>query len=242
MKAVIDAGNTRIKIGIYKNGTLVDAESFPTIPVENFYKHLSGKDFDAIILASVVEIPVHLISYLKLKTKHFIYLDHNTPLPLKNQYRSSQTLGVDRIALSVAAQDFHPGKNLLVIGTGSCITYDFINCEGEYIGGAISPGLQMRFKALNQFTARLPLLAPTENTELIGTDSASSIISGVVNGTALEIEGFIRSYKEKFNDLHCIISGGDSRYIAGKLKEEIEVIPDLNLYGLNKILDFNVKK
>ncbi len=168
-------------------------------------------------------------------------LDYDTPLPINNKYSSKQTLGRDRIAAVVGASKIFPGRNILVIDAGTCITYDFINNKNEYLGGAISPGLRMRFKALNKFTGRLPAVEHrgTEIPDLIGDTTEGSILSGVINGLSGEINGFINSYKSNNNRLETIITGGDHKYFDKLLKYKTFAAPFLVLDGLKGILDFN---
>jgi type III pantothenate kinase len=163
------------------------------------------------------------------------------PLPIKILYATPQTLGVDRIAGSCGALQLFPGKNTLVIDAGTCITYDFTDSSKQYYGGSISPGLKMRFQAVHTFTARLPLVSPAENPELIGNSTETSIQSGIVNGTVAEIDGIIDRYRQKYPDLQVILCGGDGPFFENKLKASIFASPDLVLIGLNSVLIHNVR-
>jgi type III pantothenate kinase len=242
MDTAIDVGNTAVKTGFFEKGSLLESFSFPTFPLSNLYTKLEGRFLDNCILSSVVRIPEHVLSYLKIKSKLFINLDHKTPLPIRLSYNNAGTLGSDRIALAVAAGALYPERDVLVIGMGSCITYNIISKEAEFLGGAISPGLQMRFRAMNAFTSGLPLAEATEETELAAKDTEAALASGVVNGIIFETEGFVRKLKETYKQLAVIISGGDSRYFAERISFEADLQPEMALSGLQKILDFNVKK
>jgi len=170
-----------------------------------------------------------------------IFLDHNTPLPIKNEYKSPETLGKDRLAAVIGAATMFPNNSSLVIDAGTCITYDFINFEKEYYGGAISPGLETRFKSLNHFTQALPLIEYKGNSvpEFTGNNTENAILSGVINGFAAEISAFIEHYKSEHNSLNIIISGGHYKYFDKLLKYKTFAAPNLVLTGLKAILDFN---
>jgi len=240
MNACIDIGNTYIKTGLYSENNLIKLDILPSMPLNNIYKILEGKDFSNIILSSVIEMPEHILKYIKAKSQKFIYLGFNTPLPFKNRYQKPETLGSDRIAQAAGAQGLFPSRNVLAISAGTCLVYDFIDKKGQYLGGAISPGMEMRFRALSQFTAKLPHLKPDiEPTPLTGKNTEQSIVSGVINGMIFEVEKAIETYNTQYDNLCCILSGGDSRYLADRLAIPIYVEPNLTLTGLNKILQFN---
>ncbi len=159
--------------------------------------------------------------------------------PFKNNYGTPKTLGVDRIALVAAAVNEFPNQNVLIIDAGSCITYDFISEELVYSGGAISPGIEMRYKAMNHFTSKLPLLNRQDEVNFIGNSTANSMHSGVVNGVIGEIDYFVRLYKEKNGFLTVVLTGGDANFLANKLKIDIFAQPNFLLRGLNTILIYN---
>jgi type III pantothenate kinase len=164
------------------------------------------------------------------------------PLPVKNGYATPQTLGVDRIAAACGANALFPENNCLVIDAGTCVTYEFVDATGVYRGGAISPGLKMRFQALSVLTARLPLVEPVHTPELTGASTASCIQSGVVIGLMEEMNGVIRRYEEKFDKLRVILCGGDTPFFENQLKASIFASPELVLSGLNSILSYNVNR
>ena len=164
-----------------------------------------------------------------------------TPTPVKNLYKSANTLGSDRLASAVGGNFLFPNKNVLVIDAGTCIKYNFINNKNEYIGGAISPGLQMRFKALHTFTARLPLLDIDENYDaIIGTTTNESILSGVEMGAVAEMQSFVDQYKQQYSDVVCLLTGGDANFFEKRLKKPIFADQFLILKGLNIILENNL--
>ncbi|HLF47301.1 MAG TPA: type III pantothenate kinase, partial [Chitinophagaceae bacterium] len=148
-------------------------------------------------------------------------------------------IGADRLALSAAAVYFFPNQHNLVIGLGSCVTYNFINKDHEFLGGGISPGMEMRMKALNQFTAKLPVIIPDGNVPLIGYDTATNILSGVVMGMANEIDGFISAYKQRYSNFNVHLTGGDIVHLAPHLKNQIFADPELIFKGLYAISEIN---
>jgi type III pantothenate kinase len=168
-------------------------------------------------------------------------LGPDTPLPVRHKYKTFDTLGPDRIACVVAANKLYPGKDVLLVETGSCITFDFIDADGCYHGGGISPGLNMRFRALHTFTDKLPLIEPESAPALIGDSTKTSILSGVINGIKAEVEGIISRYESNYENLTIILSGGNLDYFDKNLKNNIFAVPNIVLTGLNIILEFNDK-
>ena len=166
-------------------------------------------------------------------------LDHRTKLPFTNLYSSKETLGKDRLALVAAAQANYPNQNNLVIGCGTCITFNFINKKNEFLGGSIHPGLKMRLQAMHTFTGKLPLIPLENKAELIGNDTKSNMLAGVLLAAGKEIDGMIDEYLVKFPEMNIIITGGDADLLVYRLKNEIFAIPNFTLIGLNHILEYN---
>jgi type III pantothenate kinase len=166
-------------------------------------------------------------------------ISHKIKVPFTNDYLTPETLGYDRIALVSAAASQFPDKNVLVIDVGTCITYDFLNSEGHYKGGSISPGIDMRYKALNHFTEKLPLLDANTPQSLTGNSTQTSIHSGVINGVAFEIDGIIDAYKQENQDLTVILTGGNAHFLRDRLKNTIFANPNFLLEGLNFLLEQN---
>lgn len=240
MNLVVDGGNTFVKIAVFQNNTLLEKQVFGR---EDFFKNFENlqKKFPKIrksILSSVTSLDDELENQLK-KTYTLLQLDKNVKLPFKNEYATPATLGKDRIALVAAAVNTYPGKNVLIIDAGTCITYDLKTKDEIYLGGAISPGMQMRFKSLHKFTANLPLVTPKPEAKLIGDTTESSILSGIINGIKMELKGTIESYNAKFEDLTVIFTGGDSQILSLPLKNSIFANSNFLLEGLNFILEFN---
>ena len=164
---------------------------------------------------------------------------HSTKIPFKNSYATPKTLGMDRVALATAAFYQNSGANTLVIDAGTCITYDMMNDYGEYLGGAISPGLRMRYSALHEYTAKLTLLEPQDILDIIGNSTNASIHSGVLNGICREIDGVIGQYQSRFEDLTVILTGGDAQILSKRLKNTIFANSNFLLEGLNYLLEYN---
>jgi len=191
------------------------------------------------IASSVAELPEGLFDELQKILNKFIVLDHNTPIPIQNDYDTKETLGKDRLAAVVGANFIYPHENVLVIDAGSAITYDIINDKGIYLGGNIAPGIQMRYKALHTFTRRLPLVAPVNNVPDYGRNTEDAIRVGVQLGIVHEIDGTISFFKEKYPNLKVLATGGDVKYFDNKLKNVIFAVSNLVLVGLNRILHYN---
>lgn len=237
MNLAVDYGNSSAKVAIFDQHELKEKHTF-TRP-DDLKRFLSTSSAENFIISSVTAEAEVVSKGSKARNK-FI-LSHMLPLPIKILYATPQTLGVDRIAGSCGALQLFPGKNTLVIDAGTCITYDFTDSSKQYYGGSISPGLKMRFQAVHTFTARLPLVSPAENPELIGNSTETSIQSGIVNGTVAEIDGIIDRYRQKYPDLQVILCGGDGPFFENKLKASIFASPDLVLIGLNSVLIHNVR-
>ena len=240
MNLIIDVGNTRIKTAVFEDGKMIHNESLTANSFISEAKNIVKKyNCTNAIISSVGSINKSLIAELRAEI-NLIALDYTTKVPFVNQYATPKTLGVDRIALVSSAVATYPNKNVLIIDAGSCITYDFVNNKGNYFGGAISPGLQMRYKALNVFTENLPLLEPSEIVELIGNSTETSIHSGIINGVINEIDGFIEQYRKKNTDLTIVLTGGDIKFLSNRLKNGIFANPIFLLEGLNTILTYNI--
>lgn len=243
MNLIIDVGNTLSKVAVFQKDKLVEKFtvdktdlSKKILTIFSQYPNLVG-----VIVSKVSQAEFSLPQELQEKAR-VISLGPESRLPFENLYATPQTLGEDRKALVAAAVKEYPGKNVLVIDAGTCITYDFKNEKDQYLGGAISPGLKMRFKALNSFTANLPLVEAGEETKLIGDSTLTSINSGVVIGTLKEIDGVIQEYKEKYPQLITIITGGDAQFLSINLKNSIFANSNFLLEGLNHILEFNISR
>jgi type III pantothenate kinase len=237
MNVAIDIGNTQLKFGVFEGTELKEVllgeDALGNILMQYNLEH-------AII--SQTGSNDFIQQQLRDKGVNTLFLSPKLKLPLKVRYKTPDTLGADRLAGSVACNFTYPGSNILKIDFGTCITYDFITATGEYIGGAISPGMMMRFKSLHNYTAKLPLVDPMQFTafDLTGTDTTTSIASGVVNGIKEEVNGIIKEYDARFGNLKVVATGGDSGLFVTLLKCEIFARPYLVLEGLNLILNYNL--
>lgn len=238
MNLTIDNGNTALKAGVFDHGTLVFSASCNHDDIPDLVKNLEQFPVTAAILSTVSPVPELVTNYLQ-KIQFNIQLSDNTLLPFANGYQTPKTLGTDRLANIAGAHKLFPGKNVLVVDVGTCLKIDWIGSDAVYRGGSISPGLNMRYRSLNEFTDRLPLLEPVEHADLTGINTAGSIHSGVLNGMTGEINASISNYEQQLKDLQCILTGGDTRFFLNTLKTRIFAAPALTLLGLDSILRFN---
>jgi type III pantothenate kinase len=241
MNLVIDIGNTRSKVAIFHNYEVVALKIEEKLSEEIIAQVIY--DYPQIkrcISSSVTEPQDEFAVFLGKQGLPVLILDANTPLPFVNNYQTKETLGKDRIAAIAGACKLYPKKDVLVIDAGTAITFDLKNKNEEYLGGNISPGLEMRFKALHHFTSKLPLLKSKESKSFLGTSTNEAIVAGVQNGLIFEIEGYIGRLKNNYPDLIVLLIGGDAQFFDNKLKNPIFVVSNLVLTGLNAILEYNV--
>ncbi len=236
MNIVVDYGNSSAKVGIFDQHGLEKQYSFST--AEELKGFLQNYSAERIIISTVAKDAHEVVTWATHVSRKFI-LNSELPLPIRIKYATPESLGVDRIAGVCGARQKFPAEPCLVIDAGTCITYDFINRHGEFLGGAISPGMMMRFQAVHTFTSKLPLVSPPENLMLIGDSTETCIQSGVIYGVVEEMNGTIRRYREEFEGLRVILCGGDARFFENKLKGPIFAVPELVLSGLNSILNYN---
>ncbi len=237
MNLVVDYGNSRIKAGLFSDDQLIQHDSFAESLA--FVEWLKGKSFDHAIVSSVSHQVEEIWRQVNATGLRLI-LSHTIPLPVTIDYETPHTLGVDRIAAACGAVYVVPNRDRLVIDMGTCINYEFIDSKSIYHGGAISPGVSMRFEAMHTFTARLPFVKPRNNPPLTGDSTEACMQSGVVNGIVAEMNGIVNSYVEIYPQLGVILCGGDANLFENKLKHPIFVAPNLVLSGLNRILLHNV--
>lgn len=241
MYLIIDIGNTRAKYGIYEGdvvvsqGVVMRRYSFSAIG-----KLLQKFDISAGILSNTSEISGDMLEMLK-KIPFFIHFDTNTPIPIRNVYSTQLSLGKDRLAAAVGAFKRYKGHSVLFIDMGTCITMNFLDSEGTFVGGNISPGIKMRLKAMHKFTAKLPLVEPDVPEEDFAQTTVKALQNGAVKGAFREIESFIYETRIKFGVNNIILTGGDAGLFESYTKNKIFVAPNLVLEGLNEILNYNVK-
>ena len=242
MNLIVDVGNTYVKFAVFNNADLIYKLSFKLKEFKKQYKILK-KNFPKLkkgIVSSVGHLSMEQLELIK-HDLNVIELTSELKFPFVNDYQTPNTLGVDRIALVCASVNQYANRNTLIIDAGTCITYDFVTNDNHYRGGAISPGLRLRYVALNNLTANLPLLETKLPVNVVGDSTESSIHSGVVYGTIKEIDGVIDQYQEDNSDLTVILTGGDSKFLSNQLKNTIFAKSNFLLEGLNFILEYNSK-
>ncbi len=238
----LDFGNTRLKAAIFTNDILGEEIMLPDDSIETIGQILEKWKPGKSILSSVINHNEAIEQHLSGKT-NFHKLSHLTKVNFTCPVGKPETIGADRLALVAAAVHFYPGRNNLVIGLGSCITYNFVNQYHQFLGGSISPGMDMRFRCMHEYTAKLPLVQADWNYPLIGYDTKTNLQSGVITGIASEIDGFIEKYEQKYGNFNVVLTGGNSAYFASQLKNRI--FADYNflfkgLYALSEINNCNV--
>ena len=242
MDLVIDIGNTLKKVAVFsEKGKLIQLFQEKRLTVEFLEPLFEEYSIRRAIVSSVGDEEAEALAWIEARAR-LVRFTHSCRLPIELDYATPETLGTDRIANAVGAHALYPNHNVLSIMAGTCLVADYVNAEGEYLGGSISPGLRMRFQALPQFTARLPLVEPEELVPLIGDTTQKSILAGVVLGMAYEIDGWIADYKKFFSPLKVIFSGGDSELLRNFIKKRIFAAQNPILLGLHKILELNASE
>jgi len=236
---ILDIGNTLTKVTIVENLSIVHHQSYSNLGITDIKGISKSYPITSTVVSIVGKVNPEILRFLESNFKTLV-LNENTKLPIKNHYSTPKTLGYDRIAVAVAANFLYPQKDVLVIDAGTAITYELVTSLGEYKGGAISPGISLRFKSLNDHTAKLPYLEKSEKFPIVGQSTTDCIYSGVLNGVISEVDGYIDLIKTNFPDIYVLLTGGDSNFFANKLKNSIFVNQNLMIIGLNRILEFNV--
>ena len=234
MLITIDVGNSRIKVAVFEQNTQIELFIFEPKEAQKKIENILKKYPKAThsIISSVGKLDTSVLKYLQTHTNLRI-ISHETNFPFNNQYATPRTLGIDRMVVAAGAVLEYPKQNRLVIDAGTCITYDYIDQKDNYLGGAISPGVKIRYKSLNDYTHKLPLLEKKEIEDVIGNSTENAIHSGVINGVCFEIEGFISRYSLKNQDLTIILTGGDADFLAKRLKSTIFANSNFLLKSLN---------
>lgn len=234
----LDFGNTRLKAAVFTHGKLQEVVVLKDDAASTIEDLINRTNPERSILSSVINHNEKIEALLSQRTQ-FHKLNHTSKIPFATPVGKPETIGADRLALCAAAVHVFPGCNNLVVGVGSCITYNFINKYNEFLGGGISPGMEMRFKSLQTFTAKLPLVQKDWNFPLVGYDTRTNILSGVLLGMAKEIDGTIDAYSEKYGNFNVLLTGGDTPHFASHIKNKIFADPDLLFKGLYAIGEIN---
>lgn len=240
MNLAIDKGNTIVKFGIFSGEKLLHVSRFSSL--EDGIETILQK-FPEITQCVYANVGSADTSFERLSNMlPCLAFDHTVASPVRNCYGTPQTLGIDRLAAAIGANALYPGREVLVLDAGTALTYEYLSAKAEYLGGNISPGLQMRFKALHTFTAKLPLLEPGKDIIKLGRTTEEAIRAGVENGIIAEAESIIAQFTEKYPKGSVILTGGDMSFFDKRLKNSIFAAPDLVLIGLNEILNYNFEK
>ena len=239
MNIIVDIGNTAAKVALFNGNELVDVMIGSNYSLKYLRELCNKYPVERGILATVIDLNEQIRSDLAALPFSLLWLTNQTPLPIVNLYETPETLGYDRVAAAVGANERFPHNDILVIDAGTCITYEFIDSKGQYHGGNISPGMQMRFKALHQFTGRLPLIDSNGRKLPMGRDTETAIRAGVLKGMEYEISGYIESMKHKYPELLVFLTGGDDFSFDSSVKSIIFADRFLVLKGLNRILNYN---
>ncbi len=244
MNICIDQGNSRTKVALFDaEGKVVKSfvyKSFSSADAERLFRLYSISDS---IISSVVNLESSMVNTLNRLSRRFVLFDHETPVPIQNDYDSPATLGHDRLAAAVGANYLLPDENLLIIDAGSAITYDFLTADGHFVGGNIAPGIKMRLSVLRQMTKKLPQVETEENEliPLFGKNTRDAIAAGVIRGIVFEVKGYMRTVSEKVPHFETILTGGNAPYIINNVQTPVRMERNLVLIGLNRILEYNKK-
>jgi type III pantothenate kinase len=239
---IIDRGNTLTKWALFEADKLVKSGKLVSTTSASLLDELMELPAVEAVLLSSVKRPSLTLERWVSRAKRGVVFTHETPIPVKNAYTTPETLGLDRLAAAIGAWNHFPGSNSLVIDLGTCIKYDFVTERGEYLGGNISPGMNIRFQALNRYTDKLPLLGYKEFNAIYGNSTESAITIGVVQGIEQELLGTIACFEQEFGKINTLITGGDASIFEKRLKVPIFANPNLVLFGLNALLNYNVGK
>ena len=242
MILTIDVGNTRIKGAVFEGDILLEDFVFMKTEHEKKIQNIlkKYKKVTHLVISSVGFLEKEsFLHYNEELNVHF--MSHKDAFPFVNKYATPQTLGIDRMVLAAGATLQYPNQNRLVIDVGTCVTYDFIDENDTYLGGAIAPGLRLRYESLHNYTAKLPLLTSQNPDYFIGKSTAESIHSGVVNGFVYEIDGFIDEYKAHYSNFIIILTGGDADFLAKRLKNTIFANSNFLLESLNQTFQYKIK-
>ena len=242
MNLIFDIGNTSTKMAVFEGRrklTSLRTKQFHCDQLEKIFEPYL-KDIDRAIISTVRDTPEFIIDLATHGIPYVHVLTCKSKLPFRNDYETPESLGTDRIAAAAGACLLFPGKKVLIIDSGSAITYDFISGK-TYRGGNISPGISMRFKALHKFTRKLPLASTQEKFNSLGKNTIEAITAGVINGVIFEINEYIRTFEKKHPGITVILTGGDAVYLKHRINHKVTYMPDIVIYGLNYILEYNAK-
>jgi len=237
---IIDIGNTFAKVALFDQETMMGCERVDASKLVAYLNKLVSYGMcERCIVSTVAGMPDGLSGWMDFKGIKLLILDGTTPLPFDSKRYNTTTVGPDRLAAVSGAMLLYPGQNVLAIDAGSCITYELLSAEGEYLGGNIAPGMQMRLRAMNEHTARLPLVSPNGELPIMGHDTHTAMRAGVINGLCYEIEGYIQRLSAQHPELKVVLTGGDATLLHKQITLKTDLQPSLVLHGLNNIIRYN---
>ena len=242
MNLVVDIGNTLLKLAVFDGGRLVAQQCVGELREETFAGLLGGARAARAVVASTRGEAPAIVEAVRRHTDYLLEFTPATPVPIGNAYLTPATLGRDRLAAAGGAATLYPGRNALIVDFGTAVTLDFVSADGVFLGGCISPGMAMRFRALHEYTAALPLCDATDSAELLGRTTDEAVRLGVMNSLAFEIEGYIARMQGEIEDLCVIFTGGDTNFFAKRIKNTIFANCNLVFWGLNRILEYNASE
>ena len=242
MNLVVDIGNTLLKLAVFDGGRLGAQQCVGELREETFAGLLGGARAARAVVASTRGEAPAIVEAVRRHTDYLLEFTPATPVPIGNAYLTPATLGRDRLAAAVGAATLYPGRNALIVDFGTAVTLDFVSADGVFRGGCISPGMAMRFRALHEYTAALPLCDATDSAELLGRTTDEAVRLGVMNSLAFEIEGYIARMQGEIEDLCVIFTGGDTNFFAKRIKNTIFANCNLVFWGLNRILEYNASE
>jgi type III pantothenate kinase len=238
MNLIIDIGNSSTKVAIFDGNEKITIFKTKEFSCEKLEKKLKPHKIDRAIISSVKDTPDYIYDLMSVNISFVHILSHKSKLPFRIDYDTPETLGTDRIAAIAGAYHYFRGMKILVIDAGTAITFDYLS-DNIYKGGNISPGIAMRFKALNQFTGKLPLVSSAEKYTSPGRNTSDAISAGVITGVTYEINEYIRTFEKRHTGYKVILTGGDGEYLKNKIDFQVTYMPDIVIDGLNYILEYN---
>ena len=239
MNLVVDIGNTLVKLAVFDDGRLVAQHCVERLLPSMLDELLGGRRAAKAVVASTRGEADDVVETVRPFADYLLEFTSQTPVPIDSAYRTPETLGRDRLAAAVGAAALCPGRDVLIVDFGTAVTIDLVTADGTFRGGCISPGMKTRFRALHDYTAKLPLCGPTEDEQLQGLTTEEAIRLGVMNSLTFEIEGYIARMREKIDDLCVIFTGGDAKYFAKRIKNTIFANCNLVFFGLGRIIKYN---
>jgi type III pantothenate kinase len=240
MNLIVDIGNTSTKLAIYEDGKKIAVSRLKNLNCKALDDELMGFSINKTIISSTKKLPPDFTQLFFGSVTYVHILSAGSLLPFKIEYDTPETLGPDRIAAVAGAYSLFRGKDVLIIDAGSALTFDYLSGD-TYKGGNISPGLRMRFKALNKFTDKLPLVSNINSYSFPGRNTNDAITAGVITGVTYEINEYIRTFENKQSDFITVLTGGDGEFLKDKINYQITYMPDIVIDGLNYILEYNAK-